>query len=119
MAIADHPVQAQMAGTMAMTIRAYRRETRPMDMGVEEGLKVMVIITAQMEEETSDTIAVLVEEEEAKLHIKMEVVPATTAITEVKLRVMVSEVEVTITITMAMAGDEHSMSSIPVVRPRM
>jgi hypothetical protein len=81
-----------------------------MGTGAEEDLKVAVIITAKIGEETSTTMGILVKEEEVKIHIKMVVALSTTATTKVKVRVMVNEVEATTTTTRATAGDEHNMS---------
>lgn len=83
--------------------------------GEEEGLKVNMAAMpmVRMAEETSTMMAILVEEEEAKINTRIVVAPSAIATIKVKVKGMAAGVEATTTTTKATAEDRVHQDKAP------
>lgn len=111
----DHLVQAQLAQAMVMAMEMHHHESKALDTGVEEGLKVNMAAMpmVRMAGETSTMMATLVEEEEAKINTRIVVAPSAIATIKVKVKGMAVGVEATTTTTKAMVEDRVHQDKAP------
>ena len=113
--IVDHLAQAHLAQAMVMAMEMHHRGSKALGTGGEEGLKVNMVAMpmVRMAEETSTMMAILVEEEEAKINTRIVVAPSAIATIKVKVKGMAAGVEATTTTTKATAEDRVHQDKAP------